>query len=37
MTISKNDKFPNQELRVLIDGEIQNINSVEYFSGKKVY
>ena len=36
MTISINDKFPNQELRVLINGEIQNINSDEYFSGKKI-
>ena len=36
MTISKNDKFPNQELRLLINGEIQNINSVEYFSDKKI-
>ena len=35
MTISINDNFPNQELRILIDGEVQNINSADYFSGKK--
>ena len=26
MTISINDKFPTQEIRVLVDGEIKNIN-----------
>jgi peroxiredoxin len=36
MTISINDNFPNQELRILIDGEVQNINSADYFSGKKI-
>ena len=36
MTISKNDNFPLQELRVLVNGEIQNINSDEYLSGKKM-
>ena len=36
MTISINETFPNQELRVLINGEIQNINSDEYFANKKV-
>ena len=36
MTISINDKFPNQEIRVLVDGEIKNISSDEYFSGKKI-
>ena len=36
MTISINDKFPTQEIRVLVDGEIKNINSDEYFSGKKI-
>ena len=36
MTISINDKFPTQEIRVLVDGEIKNISSDEYFSGKKV-
>ena len=36
MTISINDNFPNQELRILIDGEMQNINSADYFSGKKI-
>ena len=35
MTISINDNFPNQELRILIDGEVQNVNSADYFSGKK--
>ena len=34
MTISINDKFPTQEIRVLVDGEIKNITSDEYFSGK---
>ena len=33
MTISINDKFPTQEIRVLVDGEIKNISSDEYFSG----
>ena len=36
MTISINDKFPTQEIRVLVDGEITNISSDEYFSGKKI-
>ena len=36
MTISINDKFPTQEIRVLADGEIKNISSDEYFSGKKI-
>jgi len=36
MTISKNDNFPLQELRVLVNGEMQNINSDEYLSGKKM-
>ncbi|MDB2318974.1 peroxiredoxin [Gammaproteobacteria bacterium] len=36
MTISINDKFPTQEIRVLVDGELKNISSDEYFSGKKV-
>ena len=36
MTISINDNFPNLELRILIDGEMQNINSADYFSGKKI-
>jgi len=36
MTISKNDNFPLQELRVLVNGEIQNINSDEYLSGKRM-
>ena len=36
MTISINDKFPTQEIRVLVDGEINNISSDEYFSGKKI-
>ncbi len=36
MTISINDKFPTQEIRVLVDGEIKNISSDEYFSGKKI-
>ncbi len=36
MTISINDSFPNQELRVLIDGEIQTINSQDYFANKKI-
>ena len=36
MTISMNDKFPTQEIRVLVDGEIKNISSDEYFSGKKI-
>jgi glutaredoxin/glutathione-dependent peroxiredoxin len=36
MTISKNDTFPNQEIRVLIDGEMQSIQSADYFSEKKV-
>ena len=31
-----NDKFPTQEIRVLVDGEIKNISSDEYFSGKKI-
>ena len=36
MTIEKNDAFPDQKIRVLIDGEIQNIQSSEYLSNKKV-
>ena len=36
MTISINDKFPTQEIRVLVDGEIKNISSDEYFSAKKI-
>ena len=36
MTISIKDNFPNQELRILIDGEVQNINSADYFSEKKI-
>ena len=36
MTIEKNDTFPDQKIRVLIDGEIQNIQSSEYLSNKKV-
>jgi peroxiredoxin len=36
MSISTNDNFPDQEIRVLIDGEMQNINSREYFLNKKV-
>jgi peroxiredoxin len=36
MTISINDKFPTQEIRVLVDGEIKNISSDEYFSGNKI-
>ena len=36
MTISINDKFPTQEIRMLVDGEINNISSDEYFSGKKI-
>ena len=36
MTISINDKFPTQEIRVLVEGEIKNISSDEYFSGKKI-
>ena len=36
MTISINDNFPNQELRILIDGEVQNVHSADYFSGKKI-
>jgi len=36
MTISINDKFPTQEIRVLVDGEIKNISSDEYFLGKKI-
>lgn len=36
MTIEKNDTFPNQEIRVLIDGEMQNIQSSDYLSDKKV-
>ena len=31
-----NESFQNQELRVLINGEIQNINSDEYFANKKI-
>ena len=27
MTIEKNDTFPDQKIRVLIDGEMQNIQS----------
>ena len=36
MTISINDKFPTQDIRVLVDGETKNISSDEYFSGKKI-
>ncbi len=36
MTIEKNDAFPDQKIRVLIDGEMQNIQSSEYLSNKKV-
>jgi len=36
MTIEKNDAFPDQKIRILIDGEMQNIQSSEYLSNKKV-
>lgn len=36
MTIEKNNTFPDQKIRVLIDGEMQNIQSSEYLSNKKV-
>jgi len=36
MTIEKNDTFPDQKIRVLIDGEMQNIQSSKYLSNKKV-
>ena len=36
MTISKNDNFPLQELRVLINGEMQNISSDQYLSDRKI-
>jgi peroxiredoxin len=36
MTIEKNNTFPDQKIRVLIDDEIQNIQSSEYLSNKKV-
>ena len=36
MTIEKNDAFPDQKIRVLIDGEMQNIQSSKYLSNKKV-
>ena len=36
MTISINDKFPTQEIRVLVDGEIKNISSDEYLLGEKI-
>ena len=36
MNISINENFTNQELRILMDGEVQNVNSADYFSGKKV-
>ena len=36
MTISINDNFPTHDLRVLIDGDMQNINSDEYLSNKKI-
>ena len=36
MTIEKNNTFPDQKIRVLIDGEMQNIQSSKYLSNKKV-
>ena len=36
MTISKDDNFPLQELQVLVNGEIQNTNSDEYLSDRKI-
>ena len=36
MSISVNDNLPNQDLKILIDGEMQNLNSTEYFLDKKV-
>ena len=36
MTIEKNDAFPDQKIRILIDGEMQNIQSSKYLSNKKV-
>ena len=36
MTISKNDTFPNQEIRIFVDGEMQNIQSSDYLANKKV-
>jgi len=36
MTIAINDKFPTQEIRVIVDGKIKNISSDEYFSDKKI-
>ena len=36
MTISKNDNFPLQELRVLVNGEMQNTSSNDYLSDRKI-
>ena len=36
MTISKNDNFQLQELRVLVNGEMQNTNSDDYLSDRKI-
>tara|TARA_B100000287_G_scaffold430395_1_gene485562 strand:+ start:2593 stop:3069 length:477 start_codon:yes stop_codon:yes gene_type:complete len=36
MSITINDRLPDQEIRILINGEIQNLNSSEYFANKKV-
>lgn len=36
MTIEVNTIFPNQELRLIVDGELKQLNSIDYLSNKKV-
>ena len=36
MTIEENTIFPNQELRLIVDGELKQLNSTDYLSNKKV-
>ena len=36
MSISANDVFPNQELRLLVNGELTQVQSSDYLANKKV-
>ena len=36
MTIEVNNVFPNQDLRLIVDGELKQVNSSEYLADKKI-
>jgi len=36
MTIEANDTFPAHTLRLIVDGELQEVESAEYLAGKKL-